>query len=195
MPRFGPRAMSASFVAGLLFFLAASAPAPSEGATIYTRSASCAGLSFYPTDSRTEYDNYGTLRVHRTGDNPFGTGVFRCDPGLPNGAVVKKVQFTVGLRDNSGLVGVGQCALRRSSLAPATATQVQDLARVTPAVTGPTGTYRLTDSTITNATIDNSLYGYWLECEHVESWQWTATVPLTGLYGADVIYTISSTKG
>ena len=40
------------------------------------------------------------------------------------------------------------------------------------------------------ATIDNSNYGYWLEC-------WSDYYPDLGIgiYGADVIYTITAAKG
>jgi len=47
---------------------------------------------------------------------------------------------------------------------------------------------RLSTSTITDATIDNASYAYWLQC----GLRADAT---SGIYGADVIYKISSTKG
>ena len=180
-------------VLGALVGSALMAPATSQAVTTYTRSASCAGLDFYPTDSRTEYDNYGTLRVFRSGDTPNrGSGVFRCDPGLPTGAVVKKVQFTA-LLDGFGF-GMNDCALVRAGLTTAAAT-AQDLGRVSfypPTTSG--GVVQLTDSSIVNATIDNANWGYWLECSLSSSWSWSST-PSNGLYGADVIYTISAAKG
>jgi hypothetical protein len=62
-------------------------PGGTPAITTYTRSASCAGLDFYPTDSETLYSTFGTARTHPD----LGSGIFRCDPGLPNGAVVTKV--------------------------------------------------------------------------------------------------------
>ncbi len=171
-------------------------PAVSEATTTtYTRSASCAGLDFYPTDSRTEYDNTGTMRAWRTGDGPSGSGVFRCDPGLPTGAVVKQVQFTALMEQVTATqsAGVSSCALRRAGLTVASATTVQDLATVQFGAAG--GVVRLTDNSITNATIDNASWGYWLECTFNDSWPWDSITPRTGLYGADVIYTISAAKG
>jgi hypothetical protein len=169
------------------------APASSQAVTTYTRSASCAGLDFYPTDSRTEYDNFGSLRVMRSGDTPnVGSGVFRCDPGLPNGAVVKKVQFTA-LRP-FGPLGMADCALRRSGLTTATATTNEDLGRVSFGGSNTTGVVRLTTSSITNATVDNASWGYWLECSFTAANGWTDT-PISGLYGGDVIYTITAAKG
>lgn len=168
-------------------------PATSQAVTTtYTRSASCAGADFYPTDSRTAYDNVGTLRVLRIGNTTnHGSGVFRCDPALPNGAVVTKVQFTAELEQG---FGVGDCALRRSGLTTATAATAQDLGRVSFGTSVTTGTVRLTDSSIANATIDNANWGYWLECSFTDLWPWDQT-PTSGLFGADVTYTISAAKG
>jgi hypothetical protein len=171
-------------------------PATEALTTTYTRSASCAGLDFYPTDSRTEYDNDSTLRVWRVGSTaPIGTGVFRCDPGLPTGAVVTKVQFT-GLQFDPTATGTGEglgtCALVRSGLTTATARTAQTLASASFGTS--VGVVRVTTSSITNATIDNANWGYWLQCAFTWSWGWPDTAH-TGLYGADVIYTITAAKG
>jgi len=159
-------------------------------ASTYTRSASCAGLDFYPTDSATDYSNNGTLRV-RTSSN--GTGVFRCDPGLPTGAVVTKVQFTVKLEvvvPADGGTGVGSCALRRSGLTSATAATAENIAAVSPSA--PTGGVYRVNAPVTpsKATIDNGNYGYWFEC-----WSDYYSDLGIGIYGADVIYTITAAKG
>jgi len=158
--------------------------------TTYTRSASCAGLDFYPTDSATEYGNNGTLRV-RTSSN--GSGVFRCDPGLPTGAVVTKVQFTVQLElvvPAAGGTGVASCALRRSGLTTAAAATVETIGAISPSVPNG-GIYRVSAPvTGSKATIDNSSYGYWLEC-----WSDYYFDLGVGIYGADVIYTITAAKG
>jgi hypothetical protein len=166
-------------------------PSTAATATVYTRSVSCGGLNFYPTDSRTEYDNAGPLRVRRTTGFPAtGTGVFRCDPGLPNAAKVTKVQFTVELDDG----GVDRCELVRSGLTTSSATVAQGMAQVTFDVNGD-GTVRSTDSTINNATIDNTKYGYWLDCIVSTPHEWGVDFALNGIYGADVIYTITASNG
>src|SRR4051794_26686528 len=82
----------ATLVLAVLVTASLITPAVGAATATYTRVASCAGLSFYATDSNTTYSNIGALRT-RT-DNGGGTGAFRCDPGLPNHAVVTKVQFT-----------------------------------------------------------------------------------------------------
>jgi hypothetical protein len=175
-------------VLGVFAVGALTAPAPSQATTTtYTRTASCAGLDFYPTDSATDYANYATLRV-RTSN--AGTGVFRCDPGLPNRAVVTKVLFT--LEDGSVSGNVGPCSLVRSGLTIAGAKVAVQMASVpeTGQYVYP-GTVRPADTTIVSPTIDNSLYGYWLECS---TWGYGGG-PLFGFYGATVTYTITSTDG
>jgi hypothetical protein len=170
-------------------------PAVSDATTTYlTRTESCAGLDFYPTDSKTQYDNAGTLRVWRYTDiaNP-GTGIFRCDPGLPNGAIVKQVQATSFTWNGLGVI---TCALVRSGLTPQNAGQYQDVGRVT----FPGGTasdyFRESTTSVQNATIDNTTWGYWLECALSTPYAWTGDPRLvTGLYGADVIYKITAAKG
>lgn len=152
--------------------------------TTYTRSVSCAGLNWYPTDSETFYANDGPLRYSA---GLGGTRVFRCDPGLPNKAVVTKVQFT--LRDFDPGGQVHGCGLVRSGLTTATATSFQGLATVPATTDEGSEIVRLTDSSIKFDAIDNAKFGYWLECVIAGS---NAYV---GIYGADVIYTISSTNG
>jgi hypothetical protein len=162
---------------------AASAPA----VTTYTRWASCAGLSFYPLDYADGYGAQGTLRTRPYSDNQ-GDGYFLCDPGLPNGAVVTKVQFTV--RDAHFISDMTNCALVRSSLIPSRATIAEVLA-------GPLGTseepgdVRLIDDSIAFATINNAKFGYWLQCR-IEAAPASGEI---GLYGANVTYTITATNG
>ena len=151
-------------------------------AASYTRSESCAGLSFYPIDSRDGYSSQGTERYLAYTDG--GNAYFLCDPGLPNGAVVTKVQFTV--RDNDDFKDISNCALVRSGLTPATAATAQVLA-------GPMGTsatpgvVRLTDTSIAFATVNNASYAYYLQCRIDGN--------VLGIHGANVTYTITAAKG
>jgi hypothetical protein len=161
----------------------------SQPAVIYTRTASCAGLSFYPADNSTDYFNSGPLRYRQA---QFGPGIFRCDPGLPNGAVVTKVQFTLFDSIATCCYGVYNCALIRSALTVAAAADRRfDKLAVVPQTIGAPGTVRLTDSSINYATVDNSKYGYWLEC----ALDFFGTGDGIGLLGADVVYTIGAANG
>ena len=84
--------------------------------------------------------------------------------------------------------GVSGCALDRSGLTVATAATYEPLASV-PATEGAPGVVHVVDDTIDFATVNNSRYGYWLECRVL------GYNPTTGIYGANVIYTITTTNG
>jgi hypothetical protein len=178
-------AATAGAAIGAILTVALLGAAPAAIATTtYTRSASCAGLDFYPTDSATSYNNDGTVRG-RTSST--GSGTFRCDPGAPTGAIVKKVQFTLRWGGPPG--SVWQCMYRRSGLTVSSAETANTIAHV-PDPGGVVGNpqFRQSTTAISYGTIDNANYGYWLEC----------TIPDyygSGIYGADVIYTITAAKG
>jgi hypothetical protein len=160
---------------------------------LQTRATSCSSLDFHPADSDTWYDYVGTRVYHKVTNNPAsqnGSGFFICDPHLPQSARVTKVQFTV--YDNFNGDQVQYCALARNTLAQSTG-GYQVLAQV-PA-TGSLNTparVRLTDTTISYPTIDNTKFGYWLQCQVTAE---PDTDQYTGIYGADVIYTIDPTRG
>jgi hypothetical protein len=153
--------------------------------TTHTRHVSCAASSFLPIDSATPYGMAGVYRI-RTGTG--GSGRFRCDPGIPNGAVVKRVRFT--LADQSPNGAITQCALKRQGLQVGTVTTVNEMASVPATGIGSQQPLRLADESISFATIDNSQYAYWLEClvpNLVES--------NLGIGGADITFTITAAKG
>ncbi|MDL2334634.1 MAG: hypothetical protein QFC55_01205 [Chloroflexota bacterium] len=78
------------------------------------------------------------------------------------------------------------CALVRTGLVPPVG-GFEVLAAVPTTGLNPTpGTVRLADTIIDFATIDNTRYGYFLQCQ-IES--------VGGIFGADVIYTITAAKG
>jgi hypothetical protein len=155
------------------------APGKASAATLYTRASSCAGLDFYPTDSSIAWHSDGDRRY-----NLGSPGTFRCHVDLPNGAVVKKVQFT--LDDTDPFADVQQCQLNRLGLL-STSVVRQTMASI-PSSAGLNGVGRLTDSTIANATVDDGHFAYWLECSlNPDS--------ALGIFGADVVFTISATKG
>jgi hypothetical protein len=169
------------------------APSVGQATSAYTRVASCSGLDFYPSDSNTKYANNGALRTRTDDGSTGGSGVFRCDPGLPDHAVVTRVQFTVGLEQVTQTVifGVQNCQLRRSALAAATAGTSQTLGSVHLRTSPPGGAQRASTTSISNASVDNAAYGYWLECLIDQD-------PIAvgvGIYGADVYYTITAANG
>lgn len=137
------------------------ASAASSAATSQTRSVSCNAYQFVAVDSNTGYDYIKTLRI-RAGE--VGSGFFICNPTLPTRAVVTKVQFSV--LDNVSIGAVSLCGMYRSGLGTANAAQsYQELASFPSTGMAQTpGFVRLTDTSIKNATIDNSNFSYWLQC-------------------------------
>lgn len=152
--------------------------------TSYTRTASCSGLSFFPLDTADGYGSFNNLRYRAniTGSD----GSFECDPGLPDGAVVTRVQFTV--RDAYSSGNVSACELVRSGLSPAAAASTQVLAGPL-GTSGNPGVVRLNDASIHFATVHNASYAYRVQCT-IEG----SDLGL-GIYGANVVYTISAAKG
>jgi hypothetical protein len=125
----------------------------------------------------------GTFRRSSNG------GTFVCDPGLPARAVVTMVQFT--LLDDVKTAEIRDCALLRSGLTVATASTAQQLASVPgTGVAAAPGIVRKSDSSIDFATVDNARYAYWLKCEITSD-----NNQQTGIFGADVIYTVSAVNG
>lgn len=147
-----------------------------------TRAVSCASTDFFPVDSDTPYQNAGTMR------EAAGVDSLRCNPGLPHRAVVTRVRFSIHDGSISGVVG--PCALKRMGLAIATVNTVQTMASVpaTDLYAYSETPKRLTDTSISFATVDPTNYAYWLECQVNGS-------PLIGVYGADVTFTITGANG
>jgi hypothetical protein len=160
-----------------------SVAAPSSPAATRTGSVSCHGFDFLPLASDTEYYYRGTARVSSSNG-----AFFACDPGLPTGAVVTKVSFTV--EDNNVGAQVTFCGLDRSGLTAATARIVKTLAAVPgTGIAAAPGLRRLTTTNISFATIDNTQYAYWLQCslDHNPVGGPPDVVGI-GLYGADIVY-------
>ena len=158
-------------------------------ATVQTRSASCAGVNFYPPDNDTGYGMIGTGRVL----TDYGTSrTFTCAIGLPTGAVVTSVQLTLQVPP-PGSSGTRKCGLERVGLSASNAPQAVVMGRVANSDTlAHPGLVRLTDSTISHATVDNRRYAYYVQCQLYAD----LGFPSYGrIYAADVIYTISAAKG
>jgi hypothetical protein len=192
--RRGRAASAAVLMLGVFVALTIIAPAALGGpigkaatqpASTQSRSVSCDAFDFQPVDSDTGADYFNAKRIRKgTG----GSGFFICNPSLPNTAVVTKVQFSVW--DGSGSSQVKFCGLYRSGLTASTADTVQELASLpaTGISTAP-GFIRLTDSSIQNATVNNAKYVFWLQCNLEQAGQ------SLGLFGANVIYSITSANG
>jgi hypothetical protein len=152
-------------------------------------------MAFHVIDGDTVPAYQGTLVFRK---DEVGSGFFICDAGLPDRAVVTKVQFTVLDSYSGNDPGEGQvryCGLLRQDLRASTAGQYQELAAV-PA-TGPAATpgkVRLSD-TIINATVDTSRFAYWLQCQLTNDGDPLGDAVYLGLYGATVTYRISSANG
>jgi len=159
--------------------------APAAGAvTYYTRSASCAGVNFYPDNSATTWGTVGSVR-YRTGSG--GNGLFRCNPALPNGAIVTKVQFTVWNQNFGG--SFVSCGMTRSGLL--STTDSSDWQTMTGQITmapAITDAVRAGSSDITYGTINNQDHAYSVYCE-------LPTLNDMGIFGADIIYKITAAKG
>lgn len=157
-----------------------------SAASSQTRVFSCPGLDFVPWVSKTEFFANGLTR------SSYDTDFYFCNAALPNKAVVTKVQFT--LFDASAYHEFRYCTLTRVGLKPAQAATYWNLAEVPPTgVAAAPGYVRLTDSTISTPTIDNSNFAYWLQCQF--NMDPTAVRDRLGLVGADIVYTISAANG
>jgi hypothetical protein len=152
--------------------------------TTYTRGVSCHGYDFVPLD------NAAMTAAGYDGVARTGWGFYGCHLDLPHRSTVTRVRFS--LYDNSSTATIDYCSLWRSPLAVSAAHQPEAMADV--AATGyaeTPGNVRRSDTTIQNATIDNLGYVYRLQCEIADP----DTQKHTGMYGADVTYTISAANG
>jgi hypothetical protein len=166
-------------------------------ASIQSRATSCQGLNFHPNNSTTTYDwnNAVGEYLYRTdgGQANDHDGYFLCDPGLPQRAVVTKVQFT--LYDNAPHAEIRYCALYRTGLSAATADDAPQLMAVVPS-TGMAdlpGVVRKTTTSIAHPTIDNANWSYRLQCQINSDPSWASSY--AGIYGAATTYRIDAANG
>jgi hypothetical protein len=169
--------------------IAANPAAPLTSVT-YTRVTSCAGMNFHPINSAT---NYIFIDPMLSRWNDEGDGWFLCDPHLPNKAVVTKVRFTVF--DDLDRINIVYCGLVRTSLGTGSGgAQAMAVVNATGMSATP-GTVRPSTSAISNATIDEASFAYWLQCQIIFGTGLNNTAGHNGIIGADVTYRISSTNG
>jgi len=97
-------------------------------------------------------------------------------------------------RASQGLEQPAYCALHRSGLA-ADHADSQTLGLVSPTGVGNARVARRSDSSISRATIDNSAYRYWFQCERTFLDGVEVVGPQAAIVRAEVTYKISSTNG
>jgi len=182
------------FIVGLLAASAISSSvvaAPAAVSSTLTRTASCAGMNFHPIDSRTTYRWEGRMLYRFDGQ---GDGWFLCDPNLPNKATVTRIRFTV--RDVLNQIDVRYCGLVRSGLGTSGGAPVAMGVIENTGLAAAPGIVRRSDSSISSATIDQTAYAYWLQCQiHFGAGLGELGGPYGAIIGAEVTYRISSTNG
>ena len=173
-----------AFLAAMVVLMASYMVTPVGGATYSYRAVSCHAFDFFPVVGSVQYGQDAAGRYLLT------SGFVACDPHLPHKAIVTKVEFTI--KDNDGTGLVQNCALVRSPLEAASANAFQVMAAV-PGTTasGALGHQRLSTTAITNATVDNTRFAYFLQCEIFLGTRAT----WTGIFGANVNYKITVGNG
>jgi hypothetical protein len=191
------RPLSVLIVAGLMAttVLATSGSrekgAVNSSATLQTRYASCNGLNFHPVESTTKFGYAQSPTTYLFRDDNASSGFFVCDPALPHGATVTKVQFTV--RDITDVSEVKYCSLVREGSAASTSYAVQPMAEAGgTGISEKPGITRLSDQTIAYATVDNAAWTYELQC----AIRFSGIVDHSaGIIGATITYKISAANG
>jgi hypothetical protein len=147
-------------------------------AAVQTGYFSCAGTAWESALGATVYDTNNSLKYRISGD----TGRFRCSVELPHGATVKAVRFSVVDSDAANVT----CRLDRTNMALSIGTEL-NMANV--ATTGTPGAVRIEDTSINSGVVDNAAYSYFVQCDV------PGTTIDTGVYGANIEYTVSGLNG
>jgi len=142
---------------------------------------SCAGTAWESVLEGTTFETSGSLKYRTGGTTP---AIFRCSAQLPHGATVQAVGFSV--KDSDAINDV-TCSLWRTDMTTTIGTDPPEMAVA--ATTDTPGDVQISDSSVTDAVIDNALYSYFLQCDDPGS---TANA---GVYGANIEYTVSGLKG
>ena len=147
-------------------------------ATVQTGYYSCAGTAWESALGSTVYDTFNSLKYRISGD----IGTFRCSVEIPHGATITAVRFSVVDSDPTDVT----CRLDRTNMAASIGTEVHMASATT---TGTPGAVRIEDLTINSPVVDNAQYSYFAQCS-VEG-----TTIATGVYGANIEYTVSGLNG
>ena len=148
-------------------------------ATVQTSYFSCAGTAWESAFGGTVYDTTASLKF-RTGGT---SGMFRCSVELPHGATVTAARFSV--KDSDAVEDL-LCELWRTNMVVSIGDEA-NLASVS--TTGTPGKVQISDTSVTNAVIDNANYSYFAFCEVPSS------TNAAGIYGANIEYTVSGLNG
>ena len=153
-------------------------------AAVQARTLSCHGYDFVGLDGfaaqNASYDAVARI----------GWGWYGCHLDLPQKATVIRVRFS--LYDKSATAQVDYCAMWRSPLAIGAVHAPEAVAEVTETGYAPKpGNVRKVDADIDHPVIDNLNYVYRLQCEIADG----NSTKHTGIYGADVTYTIDPAYG
>jgi hypothetical protein len=152
-------------------------------AAVQTGYFSCAGTAWESVLEGTTFETSGSLK-YRTGGP--ATALFRCNAQLPEGATVQAARFTV--KDGDATVGNDvTCSLWRTDMTTTIGTDPPEMALA--ATSGAPGAVQISDTTVTDALVDNAKYSYFLQCDDVGS---TTSI---GIYGANIEYTVSGLRG
>jgi hypothetical protein len=147
-------------------------------AAVQTGYFSCAGTAWESALGATVYDTNTSLKYRISGD----PGRFRCSVEVPHGATITAVRFSVVDSDPTDVT----CRLDRTNMAASIGTEL-NMANV--ATTGTPGAVRVEDTSINSAVVDNAQYSYFVQCDV------PGTTIATGVYGANIEYTVSGLKG
>jgi hypothetical protein len=147
-------------------------------ATVQTGYYSCAGSAWESALGSTVYDTFNSLKYRISGD----IGTFRCSVEIPHGATITAVRFSVVDSDPTDVT----CRLDRTNMAASIGTEVHMASATT---TGTPGAVRIEDLSINSPVVDNAQYSYFAQCS-VEG-----TTIATGVYGANIEYTVSGLNG
>ena len=148
-------------------------------ATVQTGYFSCAGTAWESAFGGTVYDTTASLKF-RTGGT---SAMFRCSVELPHGATVTAARFSV--KDSDPVEDL-LCELWRTDM---TVTVGDESPLASVSTSGSLGKVQISDTTITNAVVDNANYAYFAFCEVPSS------TNAAGIYGANIEYTVSGLKG
>jgi hypothetical protein len=149
-------------------------------AAVQTGYSSCAGSAWESVLEGTIFQTSNSLKYRTGGTTP---AVFRCGVQLPHGATITAARFSVKDSDATDVT----CSLWRTDMVSAIGSDGPSMASVS--TTDTPGNVQISDTTVTNAVVDNGQYSYFVQCDDLGS---TASV---GIYGANIEYTVSGLKG
>jgi hypothetical protein len=178
------RELYVALLLALTVLMASYVVTPVGGATYSFRAVSCHAFDFFPLTSANAYRQNAAERY------PVAQDFMTCAPDLPHKAIVTKVQFTINDASDTGKIQ--NCAL----CATPSSRRVQTCFRRWPPYLRPffietLGIQRLSTSAFSSATIDNTRFAYFLQCQFLVG----AASSQTSILGATVNFNITAGNG